>query len=914
MVTIYIDGAPYEVQEGQVLLSACLALGFNIPYFCWHPALHSVGSCRLCAVKEFRDENDTWGRITMSCMTPVAEGLRISIDDPEVKEFRASVLEWLMINHPHDCPVCDEGGECHLQDMTVMTGHVYRRYRYKKNTYHSQYLGPFIHHEPNRCIQCYRCVRFYRDYAGGRDFNVYGLHNKLYFGRFEPGTLENEFSGNLVEICPTGVFTDKTQRRHFTRKWDLQTAPSVCVHCSLGCNTIPGERYGALRRIRNRYNGQVNGYFLCDRGRYGYEFVNGNHRIKKPLIRNEQGELEPCSTERARDYFTALLGESAEILAVGSPRASLESNYSLKELVGSGRYSTGCAEREMGLVNLVLDILRNGAVPSASLRDVETSDAVLVLGEDLTNTAPRMALAVRQSVFQAPVGIAERHDVPRWNDKSFRLLAEGEKGPVLIATPHATGLDDIASDTFRGAPPDIARIGFAVARALHAELPEVADLEDHLKSWAVRAAESLKNAKRPLVVSGTSSGDPAILQASSNVAKALREIGLDCRIAFVTPECNTMGVGLLGGAPLETVFQMAGSQRQDLLIVVENDLYRRASQDAADEFLGNCHSVVVIDHIFNETVHRADLVLPAASFAEGTGSLVNNEGRAQRFYRVLNPSDTVRDSWKYVYEAKRPQDGAEVDSSAAFGALVASLASDYPELRQLKELAPGADFRIVHQKVPRQPHRYSGRTAMVAHMNIHEPKPPEDPDAPLAFSMEGYQGIPPSSLTPRFWAPGWNSVQALNKFQSEVGGSLIGGDPGIRLIAPSEDTSLDYFSEAPTSFKPHDGQWMVVPVHHVFGSDELSVLSPGVLERTPEPYLGLNFLDTEMLGVRAGDLVAIEMGDKIVRFPVRVLRDLPQSLVAWPVGLPGMESVHPPQWVTVKRVPARSSEGGGTDG
>nr|MDA8164359.1 2Fe-2S iron-sulfur cluster-binding protein [Desulfobacteraceae bacterium] len=132
MPTIYIDNHPYEVEEGQNLLHACLSLGLDIPYFCWHPAMHSVGACRQCAVKVFKDENDTKGKIVMSCMVPAAEGTRLSIDDPETKEFRAKVIEWLMVNHPHDCPVCDEGGECHLQDMTVMTGHVYRRYRFTK--------------------------------------------------------------------------------------------------------------------------------------------------------------------------------------------------------------------------------------------------------------------------------------------------------------------------------------------------------------------------------------------------------------------------------------------------------------------------------------------------------------------------------------------------------------------------------------------------------------------------------------------------------------------------------------------------------------------------------------------------------------------------------------------------------------
>ena len=194
-VTIYVEGEPRAVDlaEGRNLLEVCLSLGYDLPYFCWHPAMHSVGACRQCAVKLFKDEHDTRGRIVMSCMTAVVDGMRISIEDEEARELRKGVVEFLMVNHPHDCPICDEGGECHLQDMTVMTGHDYRRYRFTKRTHVNQDLGPFLNHEMNRCIQCYRCLRFYRDYAGGRDFVVQGWHDDVYFGRHADGPLENEF-------------------------------------------------------------------------------------------------------------------------------------------------------------------------------------------------------------------------------------------------------------------------------------------------------------------------------------------------------------------------------------------------------------------------------------------------------------------------------------------------------------------------------------------------------------------------------------------------------------------------------------------------------------------------------------------------------------------------------------------------
>src|SRR5512146_1484223 len=191
MAIIYIDNQRFEVDDRNNLLQVALSLGLNLPYFCWHPAMGSVGACRQCAVKQFRDENDTRGRLVMACMTPAAPNTRISISDEDARQFRDGIIEGLMMSHPHDCPVCDEGGECHLQDMTVMTGHNYRRFHGQKRTFENQNLGPLVNHEMNRCIQCYRCVRFYREYAGGKDLDAFALRDLVYFGRQSDGVLEN---------------------------------------------------------------------------------------------------------------------------------------------------------------------------------------------------------------------------------------------------------------------------------------------------------------------------------------------------------------------------------------------------------------------------------------------------------------------------------------------------------------------------------------------------------------------------------------------------------------------------------------------------------------------------------------------------------------------------------------------------
>ncbi len=899
MATLYIDNKPYTVQEGDNLLHACLSLGFNIPYFCWHPALHSVGACRQCAVKQFKDEHDERGRIVMSCMTPVADGARISIDDPEVLAFRKSIIEFLMLNHPHDCPVCDEGGECHLQDMTVMTGHNYRRSRFKKRTYRNQNLGPFINHEMDRCIQCYRCVRFYRDYAGGRDLEVFASHDHVYFGRHEDGVLENEFSGNLVEICPTGVFTDKTLKRHYSRKWDLQTAPSVCVHCGLGCNTIPGERYGVLRRIQNRYNDAVNRYFLCDRGRYGYEFVNSERRIREPMLKRS---ALPVPKGEVMQHLSRLLYFGSRVIGIGSPRASLEANFALRSLVGEEHFYTGLSEGDARLLAKIVKVLKDGPARSPSLREVGSADAVFVLGEDVTNSAPLLALALRRSVRRKPMEIARRLHIPEWDDAAVRGAIQQLKGPLFLATPYGTKLEEVSSYTYHAAPDDLARFGFAVAHELDNSSPAVSGLSNDLHELAAGVARALKEAQQPLVVSGTGCGSEAVIEAAANIAWALCREGRSADLCFAVPECNSLGVALMGGGSVGDAFRTVNNGAADTVIVLENDLYRRAERQEVDRFLELVRHVIVIDHSMTETASKADIVVPSAAFAETDGTLVNNEGRAQRFYRVFVPHGNMQESWRLLRDIMSASGRPGAKEWMAPEDVARTVEKEIPLFGGIAESAPRADFRIVGQKIPRQSHRHSGRTAMHSDISIHEPKPPEDPDSPFSFSMEGYKGQPPAALVPRFWSPGWNSVQAVNKFQSEVGGPLRGGDSGQRLLVPAPGSAPAYFNAAPDAFSIRKDALLFVRISHIFGPEELSAMSPSISERSPVPYAGLRPEDAALFNVNEGEELQLALNGAEYLLPVKYLRKLPAGVGVLPVGLPMLEGIELPAWGSIKVV------------
>lgn len=406
-VTVTVDGRELALREGQDLLSACLTHGHDIPHFCWHGALGSIGACRWCAVRVHARPDDARGRIAMACMTPVAAGQRVAIADPEAQALRAAVIEWLMVKHPHDCPVCEAAGSCHLQDMTV----------------------------------------------------AFGAHDRLWFRRAEDGPLESPFAGNLAEVCPTGVFNNRGWSNAYARNGDMRASPSVCPHGAVGCNLLVAERHGRVRRVQNRDHGAINGWFLCDRGRFGPLHVEATGGLRQ--ARGGGREVDDARAMAAAREAIALAA-----VGIGAPRATLEGNHALWRLVGRDRFTTAVGNAEARLVRLMLEVLRVGPARIASLASVEAANAVLVLGEDLTGTAPRMALALRQAARGAERALAAAKGVPAFLDQAVRSAGEGRRSPIVLATPTSDALDPVARWTLRLDSLAIAALGEAAAAAL----------------------------------------------------------------------------------------------------------------------------------------------------------------------------------------------------------------------------------------------------------------------------------------------------------------------------------------------------------------------------------------------------------------------------------------------------------------
>lgn len=893
-MNIRIDGIEYPATEGRNLLETCLGLELNLPYFCWHPAMGSVGACRQCAIVQYPDEEAEQagrGKLVMACMTPVSDGARFSLEAAQARRFRKGIIESLMINHPHDCPVCAEGGECHLQDMTVMVGHRDRRYRGRKRTFRNQYLGPLVHHEMNRCITCYRCTRFYRDYAGGTDLAAQGCHDHIFFGRHEDGVLESEFAGNLVEVCPTGVFTDKHLVQDYTRKWDLQSAPSVCAGCAVGCNTLPGERYGRLKRVHNRFNAEVNGYFLCDRGRFGATWVNDARRLDYPGLRGEDGRYNAIDHHGALQRIVSSV-ERGAVAAVGSPRASVEANFLLRLLAGPDRFCPGFAAAQQPLVGEALALLRATRATVPDIATMETADAILVLGEDVSNTAPRIALALRQGVRNRAYAMAAGLKLQDWQDAAIRNLAQDQRCPLFIAATAATRLDEVAAKSLRLATPDIARLGLHIADALADETPGGVEVSEA----AAAIAGALGDAQRLLVISGTGSGDIAVMQAAARVAEAFhknghkngRETRREAMLSLVVPEANSLGQALLcegdGNPDLASLATSAEAGEIDTLLVLENDLYQRAATDQVDRLLANCKRVIALDQLDNPTTSASHLAVPAASFIESEGTWVNLEGRAQRYFPVFSPHAERHPAWVWLLATLKELGREEVLNWHHFDDVTRACAATIPGLSGITAAAPDHRYRNRGMRVPRQPLRYSGRTAMRANVSVHEPKQAEDEESPLAFSMEGLNRDTPAALLPYVWAPGWNSNQGLHRFQAEVGGPLKGGPAGVRLLGGNgENGGGDVLPRpSPTAFTDAGDELLLVPRYRIFGSEALSAISPGISELVRPACIELCAADAERLGLAHGD--GVQVGDDAHALLLRVDDTLAPGCAAYSAG------------------------------
>lgn len=640
MPRLTIDNQTIEVAKGTKVIQAAEQLGIYIPRFCYHEALGSAGACRMCAVMFL--EGHVKG-LNMSCMIEAADGMVVSTDHPEAQRFRSSVVEWLMLNHPHDCPVCDEGGHCLLQDMTISGGHGIRRYDGLKRTFHDQDLGPLVAHEMNRCIRCWRCRRFYQDHAGCYDLGALQIGRHTYFGRQKNGRLQSPFAGNIIDLCPTGVFTDKPSR-YQGRYWDFQRADSVCPHCSLGCAVTVNARYRQVVRLEARPEPGVNGHFICDRGRYGFGFANHAMRPRQARVDGREADVQHALSQAAdRLQNIAVEYGPNSVAALGSCRMSLEGQVALERLCQEQGWSGARFFLEPDLALRVQAAVR-GLEPdmAASAAELVQADFILAVGVAPLAEAPMLALHMRQA----------------WrNGAMVACLDPRPLGLPFTANhlPLACGLLDIGL-------PWLVKQSFRAKKRkqLEESYPQLLApaKEEVLQKKELRElkkiARALAKSQRPVLVCGTDFVPQELPAMAADLVRLLRGQGKEASLSFVLPGANAFGAALTAPDEARTgnlVEAMEQDEVKALLLAESDPLFNYPDRPRLEHALDRLNLLVVLEHLPTPTALKAQVFIPTTNLYESPGaSLVNQQGRLQR----AHPACQVGEPLSQINEGAHP--------------------------------------------------------------------------------------------------------------------------------------------------------------------------------------------------------------------------------------------------------------------
>ncbi|UCG13560.1 MAG: NADH-quinone oxidoreductase subunit NuoG [Deltaproteobacteria bacterium] len=662
MPNIVIDDREIEVPAGTKVIDAARQLDIMIPRFCYHVALGSVGACRVCAVKFVEGP---FKGVQMSCMIDAKDGMVVSTTDEEAVEFRKYVIECLMLHHPHDCPVCDEGGHCLLQDMTISGGHGIRRYLGSKRTYRDQYLGPLVQHEMNRCIHCYRCSRFYQEFAGYRDLGVMQSANRVFFGRYEDGILESPFTGNLSDICPTGVYTDKPSR-FIGRRWDYERSPSLCINCSLGCHTVASARYRQLVRQEARYSEEVNGYFICDRGRYGFFYASHEKRPRRALVEGEEVAYHQA-IDTVREKLAQISGSAGPeaIACLSSERSSLETQAMLKRVCQNKNWSGPLFFMEQSLAEKVKTAtarLEPGL--TVSLRELEQADFILAVGADPINEAPMLALAMRQAQrFGGRVVVIDPR--PIFLPFDFQHLPVRLHEVDLYLSLMIKAAVDRETATELGPS----------AAEFYQTIPTLETAAVPLQEQIATLAQELRGCQRPVIVCGTEVVPQTTPALAADQVLLLKAMDKQTGLFYLMPGANTFGASLLSGddGSFSTTLESIEKGKIKALIVTERDLFwKYQNKQRLERIIEKLDLLVVLDYVDSETAQKSDVFFPVSSLYEAGGVFINQEGRVQvapkvylggtpikqnsggghppRVYGVGIPGSEPRPAWQVVVE------------------------------------------------------------------------------------------------------------------------------------------------------------------------------------------------------------------------------------------------------------------------
>jgi NADH-quinone oxidoreductase subunit G len=600
MFKVTVDGVTVEVPKGTLAIDACFRAGADVPYFCYHPRLTSVGACRMCVINiELEQFGQRRAANLASCTIPVQDGMVIKTNLPEVRKLQNGILEFLLANHPLDCPICDRGGECPLQNMTIAYGPPTSRYIEEKRHFpKAMPLSDYVVLDRERCIQCMRCTRFTDEIAGDGQLDILNRGAEAEIGTFFGHDFSSNFSGNTIEICPVGALTSRAYRFK-ARTWEVKSVDSVCAGCGNGCNIAVQHRLGELVRINGRTNEDINEEWTCDRGKFGQYYVNDKNRLSQPLVR-KNGELTPVSwdealitiQEKIQAYKAAYGADS--IAGVASTVCTVEENYLFAKMFRT----------LIGTNNIDHQMRPYPFIPmQTSIADLEKFKTIVSIGMKLDYAQPIVYLRVYKAVRKKGATWVQSETL---DTVAMNALIEGKNNAVLLL-PH----------NLEGTEIERAKKACEITGAkLNLLLPDC-------NSWGAPRAGASPNYLP---------GMKTFVEAKHHVEKTW---GVNLP---ETPGKHMMGI--LEGA-------IDGSIKM-LYVMGANPVKEYVMPETARAAFERAEFVVVQDLFLTETAQHADVVLPAASFAERDGTLVNIEGQEQKIQQAFPPRGGSLPDWQII--------------------------------------------------------------------------------------------------------------------------------------------------------------------------------------------------------------------------------------------------------------------------
>ena len=620
MIQIELDGKKVDIVEGSMIMHAAEKAGTYIPHFCYHKKLSIAANCRMCLV-----DVEKMPKPMPACATPVTQGMIVRTKSDKAVKAQKSVMEFLLINHPLDCPICDQGGECQLQDLAVGYGGSSSRYEEEKRVVFHKDIGPLISmEEMSRCIHCTRCVRFGQEIAGAMELGMSHRGEHAEIESFVGLTVDSELSGNMIDICPVGALTSKPFR-YSARTWELSRRKSVSPHDSTGTNLVIQVKNNTVMRVVPLENEAVNECWIADRDRFSYEALNGSDRLTTPMLK-QGGEWKSVDWQTALEYVAhGLQGVKSShgaqsIGALVSPHSTLEELY----LAGALVRGLGSENIDYRLRNAEFARGQAGArYLGMAIADLSNLDRVLVVGSNLRKDHPLFAQRIRQANKRGCTVSILNANAADWGMPIRNSL-------LVPASQWIQALADIASV-------------IAVEKGIPA--PQSGEATDTAKS----IAQSLLGGERKAILLGNAAAHHA---HASQILALANWIGTHtgAKFGYLTEAANTVGAQLAGAMPgaqgLHAGQMLSGGLKAAILLNNE-PAFDSAAGAAAVDALKQCEMVVSLSP-FKANMECSDVLLPIAPFSETPGTFISAEGRVQSFYAVVKPLGEARPAWKVL--------------------------------------------------------------------------------------------------------------------------------------------------------------------------------------------------------------------------------------------------------------------------